>query len=114
MRGLAIRLTLGVALLVGAATANAEIAEPVGAIAMHGQPALPPDFAHLPYVNPDAPKGGRLDLASLGAFDSLTPKNGKAVSTAQGLGATVYHSLMPRSDGEPFTLYGLIAKSLEI
>jgi peptide/nickel transport system substrate-binding protein len=114
MRGLAIRLALSVALLVGAATANAEIGEPVGAIAMHGQPALPPDFAHLPYVNPDAPKGGRLDLAYLGAFDSLNPYNVKALSTAQGLVGNVYQSLMARSDDEPFTLYGLIAKSLEI
>ena len=31
------------------------------AIAMHGEPALGPDFANLPYVNPAAPKGGRLD-----------------------------------------------------
>jgi peptide/nickel transport system substrate-binding protein len=114
MRGLAIRLALSVALLVGGATANAEIGEPVGAIAMHGQPALPPDFAHLPYVNPDAPKGGRLDLAYLGAFDSLNPYNVKALSTAQGLVGNVYQSLMARSNDEPFTLYGLIAKSLEI
>ena len=31
------------------------------AIAMHGEPALPAGFAHLPYVNPDAPKGGALN-----------------------------------------------------
>ena len=42
-------------------------------IAMHGTPALPPDFAHLPYVNPDAPKGGRLRMGALGTFDSLNP-----------------------------------------
>ena len=30
------------------------------AIAMHGEPALPADFTHMPYANPDAPKGGRL------------------------------------------------------
>ena len=41
----------------------------------------------LPYVDPDAPKGGRLDLAYLGAFDSLNPYNVKALSTAQGLTA---------------------------
>ena len=80
---------------------------------MHGEPALPPDFAHLPYVNPDAPKGGRLNLAYLGAFDSLNPFNVKALSTAQGLIGNVYQSLMVRSADEPFTLYGLIAQSLE-
>jgi peptide/nickel transport system substrate-binding protein len=107
-----IRLALG-ALFVAAAPARAEIGRPVGAIAMHGEPALKADFKHLPYVNPDAPKGGRLDLAYLGAFDSLNPYNVKALSTAQGLIGNVYQSLMARSDDEPFTLYGLIAESLE-
>ena len=86
---------------------------PTYAIAMHGAPALGPGFAHLPYVDPDAPKGGRLDLAYLGAFDSLNPYNVKALSTAQGLVGNVYQSLMMRSADEPFTLYGLIARSIE-
>jgi peptide/nickel transport system substrate-binding protein len=67
----------------------------------------------LPYANPDAPKGGRLTLAYLGAFDSLNPYNVKALSTAQGLVGNVYQSLMMRSADEPFTLYGLIARSIE-
>ena len=92
---------------------RADEAPPTYAIAMHGAPALPPDFAHLPYVNPDAPKGGRLSLAFLGAFDSLNPYNVKALSTAQGLVGNVYQSLMIRSTDEPFTLYGLIARSVE-
>jgi peptide/nickel transport system substrate-binding protein len=96
-----------------AAPARAETDAPVNAIAMHGAPALPPGFRHLPYVNPDAPKGGRLNLAFLGAFDSLNPYNVKALSTAQGLIGAVYQSLMVRSDDEPFTLYGLIAETLE-
>src|SRR5208282_2887543 len=89
------------------------VGPPVSAIAMHGRPALPPDFDHLPYVNPEAPKGGRLNLAYLGAFDSLNPYNVKALSTAQGLVGNVYQSLMARSADEPFTLYGLIARSIE-
>jgi peptide/nickel transport system substrate-binding protein len=89
------------------------VGPPSGAIAMHGGPALPPDFDHLPYVNPQAPKGGALNLAYLGAFDSLNPYNVKALSTAQGLIGNVYQSLMTRSADEPFTLYGLIAKSIE-
>jgi peptide/nickel transport system substrate-binding protein len=113
MVGFLIRLALGVALFVAAPPASAEIGQPVAAIAMHGEPALNADFTHLPYANPDAPKGGRLDLAYLGAFDSLNPYNVKALSTAQGLVGNVYQSLMARSDDEPFTLYGLIAESLE-
>ena len=80
---------------------------------MHGAPALAAGFDHLPYANPDAPKGGRLALAYLGAFDSLNPYNVKALSTAQGLVGNVYQSLMARSADEPFTLYGLIAQSIE-
>src|SRR5271157_5412765 len=113
MTRFAIRCVLGAALLLHAVGARAEAGEPAGAIAMHGQPALPPGFSHLPYVNPEAPKGGRLALAFLGAFDSLNPYNVKALSTAQGLIGNVYQSLMVRSADEPFTLYGLIAKSLE-
>src|SRR5208282_1502903 len=89
------------------------VGPPVSAIAMHGRPALSPDFDHLPYASPEAPKGGRLNLAYLGAFDSLNPYNVKALSTAQGLVGNVYQSLMARSADEPFALYGLIAKSLE-
>ena len=110
---LLIRLTLRAALLGATPSAVAEVVAPVGAIAMHGEPALKADFKNLPYVNPDAPKGGRLDLACLGAFDSLNPYNVKALSTAQGLVGNVYQSLMARSDDEPFTLYGLIAESVE-
>ena len=79
---------------------------------MHGEPALPANFAALPYANPDAPKGGRLTLAYQGAFDSLNPYNVRALSTAQGLIGNVYQSLMTRSPDEPFTLYGLIAQSV--
>jgi peptide/nickel transport system substrate-binding protein len=113
MIGFSIRLALCAALLAGGTPAGAELGRPVGAIAMHGEPALDAGFTHLPYVNPDAPKGGRLDLAYLGAFDSLNPYNVKALSTAQGLAGNVYQTLMARSDDEPFTLYGLIAESLE-
>ena len=111
--GSSIDLALCAALSARRRRPGAELGPPVGAIAMHGEPALPADFAHLPYVNPDAPKGGRLNLAYLGAFDSLNPYNVKSLSTAEGLIGNVYQSLMARSDDEPFTLYGLIAESIE-
>ncbi|MGC2784689.1 MAG: extracellular solute-binding protein [Roseiarcus sp.] len=116
MIGWAIRSLLGAALaiaLMGPSAIAGGVGPPAGAIAMHGEPALPPGFDHLPYVNPQAPKGGTLNLAYLGAFDSLNPYNVKALSTAQGLIGNVYQSLMTRSADEPFTLYGLIAKSIE-
>lgn len=81
-------------------------------IAMHGDPALAPDFSHLPYVNPTAPKGGRLTLGELGSYDSLNPFLIRGVSPA-GIRGYVYESLMARSGAEPFSLYGLIAESIE-
>src|SRR6185295_12018654 len=53
------------------ATAGTAAAEPSYAIAMHGEPALPADFDHFPYVNPGAPKGGHIDYSVPGTFDSL-------------------------------------------
>jgi hypothetical protein len=47
--------------------------EPSHGIAMHGEPALPADFSNFPYVNPDAPKGGRVEYAWPGTFDSVNP-----------------------------------------
>ena len=80
---------------------------------MHGEPALPSDFTHLPYVNPDAPKGGRLRLGALGTYDSLNPFIIRGV-TPSGIREYVYESLMARSQDEPFTLYGLIAGSVDM
>jgi peptide/nickel transport system substrate-binding protein len=93
-------------------------AEPSYAIAMHGAPALPANFDHLPYANPDAPKGGRLVQGLLGTFDSLNPLivKGLPVQQVRGYGferGYVIESLMARGDDEPFTLYGLLAASVE-
>jgi peptide/nickel transport system substrate-binding protein len=87
--------------------------EVVHALAMHGTPKHAPGFRHFPYVNPDAPRGGRLVLGQLGTFDSLNPFTIKGVA-ASGLRDYVYESLLTRSGDEPFTLYGLIAESIEI
>ena len=82
------------------------------AIAMHGAPALPADFTHMPYADPDAPKGGRLVQGILGSFDSLNPLivRGLAVQQIRGY---VVESLMARGNDEAFTLYGLLARSVE-
>jgi peptide/nickel transport system substrate-binding protein len=88
------------------------------AIAMHGAPAMPADFTYMPYANPDAPKGGRLVESMLGTFDSLNPLivRGVAVQQIRGLPferGLVLESLMVRGNNEPFTLYGLLAKTVE-
>jgi peptide/nickel transport system substrate-binding protein len=88
------------------------------ALAMHGKPALPANFTHLPYFNPDAPKGGRLVWGNLGTFDSLNPMivRGIAVQQVRSFNferGYVIESLMARGEDEPFTLYGLLAKTVE-
>jgi peptide/nickel transport system substrate-binding protein len=102
-------LALTIALTIDAGSLSAEESN---AIAMHGAPALPVDFSHMPYANPDAPKGGRLVQGFLGTFDSLNPLivRGLAVQQIRGF---VVESLMARGNDEAFTLYGLLAKTVE-
>lgn len=105
------RAILGAAALAAVAALPAR-AEPAHGIAMYGDPALPAGFAHLPQVNPDAPKGGRIVFAESGSFDSLNPFIRKGRAPWQ-LPYLAYESLMGRSYDEPFTLYGLLAESVE-
>lgn len=91
------------------------------AIAMHGQPQLGTTFDHFPYTNPQAPKGGKITFGVVGTFDGLNPFVIRSFrTTARGLfadeqfGGLVYEALMVRSRDEPFTLYGLIAKTVEL
>jgi peptide/nickel transport system substrate-binding protein len=84
-------------------------------IAQFGAPALSSDFSHFPYANPDAPKGGRIRLGIRGSFANLNALNMKFMgggAPAQ-LWLCVYEPLMTRSQDEPNSLYGLVAKSVE-
>jgi microcin C transport system substrate-binding protein len=81
-------------------------------IAMHGDVKYPPGFAHFDYVDPGAPKGGRLALAAIGTFDSLNPYVLKG-NPAAGLGLVV-DTLTTQSQDEAFTEYGLLAETIEM
>ena len=91
---------------------NLAAAEPTHGIAMYGDPSLPPDFVSLPYANPDAPKGGTIVFGETGGFDSLNPYilKGRA---PWGIQSHVFETLMARNWDEPFSLYGLLAESIE-
>ncbi len=95
-------------------------AEPSHGIAMRGKPALPSNFTHLPYANPDAPQGGTLTYGVKGTFDDLNPFDLKSIRTGgRGVwdpvfGNLVYETLLKRSKDEPFTLYGLLAEKVEM
>ena len=79
---------------------------------MHGSPRETAGFDHFPYVNPDAPKGGRVTFSMQGSYDSLNPLIVRG-EPADGVRDYVYESLLARANDEPFTLYGLIAESVE-
>ncbi len=103
---------------VATAAANRASAAESYAIAMHGAPALPADFTHMPYADPDAPKGGRLVQGLLGTFDSLNPMIVRGIAVqqivaVQQMRGLVVESLMARGNDEAFTLYGLLASSVE-
>jgi peptide/nickel transport system substrate-binding protein len=93
--------------------ATALQAEPAHGIALYGTPKEPPGFTHFPYVNADAPKGGRLTMSAFGSFDSANPLIVRGVA-ANGIRDFVIESLMARGLDEPFTLYGLIAETVEV
>jgi microcin C transport system substrate-binding protein len=67
-----------------------------------------PDFAHFDYVNVNAPKGGKVRLATLGTFDSLNPFTIKGDAANPGVNET----LMKPSLDEPSSEYGLLAESM--
>ncbi len=84
-------------------------------IASHGEPALQDGFDHLPYANPDVPKGGQLRIALTGGFDSLNPYIVKgSYPPEMYYGNFIYETLLYRSSDEPFTMYAGLAEPLDI
>lgn len=81
-------------------------------IAMHGDLKYPSDFSHFEYVNPDAPKGGAVVQSAIGTFDSFNNFIVKG-TPADGLGY-IYDTLLASAQDEPFSLYGLLAESMEV
>ena len=79
-------------------------------MAMHGELKYGPDFTHFDYVNPQAPKGGEIRLSARGSFDSFHPFIPKG---DPAMGPT-FESLLTPSDDEPFSMYGLLAASMEV
>ena len=63
---------LALTLLPGAGRADPAVSTSY-AVSILSRPALPADFPHFPYVNPDAPKGGEVRLAAVGSYDSFNP-----------------------------------------
>ena len=116
-------------LLASTAWADSMPVVKTNALAVLGDPALPPDFPHFPYVNPNAPKGGSVTLATIGAYDNFNPfiLRGTAafglvspwvvLPGGSGAGTTIGHvweSLMTGSADEGSTAYAHLAESVEL
>ena len=115
-------------LLMSAPIARADVTRS-HAITVLGTPALPPNFPHFPYVNPDAPKGGSVTLGHTGTFDSFNPFILRGTSAfgmtspwlilpgGSGSGTSVGHvweSLLTGSADEGSTAYGHLAETIEL
>src|SRR5688572_18110153 len=100
-------------LVCAAASANASAAH---AYAQFGDIKYPAGFSHFGWTNPTAPKGGDIELVPplrITNFDKYNPFTLKGTS-APGLGALVFESLLTGTMDEPTTAYGLLAEDVEV
>ena len=79
-------------------------------VSLFGDLKYPADFKNFDYVNPNAPKGGKLRRAALGTFDTLNPFNLKG-NAAAGSGL-IYETLLSSSLDEASSEYGLLAEAV--
>lgn len=75
-------------------------------------PALPADYTHFPWVNPNAPKGGEIALTALGSFDSFNPFILRGTA-AVGVGM-IYDTLLTRNLDEQTAEYGALVETIEL
>ncbi|MCE8031772.1 MAG: extracellular solute-binding protein [Halomonas sp.] len=93
--------------------AEADEVPTVHGLALYDAPALPEDFSHFPYVNPEAPKGGSMTQSAVGSsFDSTNPFIIRG-TPAIGIGQ-IYDTLLTENVDEPFSVYGLLAEGIRL
>jgi microcin C transport system substrate-binding protein len=110
--------------LICALAASAGAAEKRHGLSAFGDLKYPADFKHFDYVNPDAPKGGRLATIGVGAiltFNSFNPfilrddaAQGLVTMVWSAIGPGLFDTLMSRALDEPDAMYGLVAHSVEV
>jgi microcin C transport system substrate-binding protein len=84
------------------------------AYAAYGEPKYPPGFAHFDYVNPDAPKGGTLNLNNPDrqtSFDKFNPYTVKG-NYPTGVRIFMFETLAVMAGDELSTMYGLLAREM--
>jgi microcin C transport system substrate-binding protein len=86
------------------------------AYAQFGDIKYSPGFSHFEWANPNAPKGGDLELVPplrITNFDKYNPFTLKGTAPP-GLTALVFESLLTGTFDEPTTGYGLLAEDVEV
>ncbi len=89
-----------------------EAASPAHGLSLFGDLKYGPDFPHFEYVDPNAPKGGLLHLATVDTYSTLNPFTLKGTSAA-GAGLP-FESLLEGSADEADAAYGLVAQSVAL
>ena len=80
------------------------------AFAVIGEPKYAVNFTHFDYVNPAAPKGGKVTLSATGTFDNFNRFALRGVAAART--ESLYDTLFVTSDDEPGSYYPLIADNV--
>lgn len=83
------------------------------ALALSGKPKYAERFSFFEYVNPNAPKGGKITLPAYGHFDSFNPFIFKGIAFSDGINLTL-ESLGYTPVDDQTTAYPLLAKKFEI
>jgi microcin C transport system substrate-binding protein len=102
------------ALIAGISLSQAQEPEWRHATSLTDQPRYPAGFPHFNYVNPQAPKGGLVRLASQGGFDTFNPILDTMGTVAPGLG--LLHDTLMTSSYDELDIsaeYGLLAEAVK-
>lgn len=106
-------LTLACALLALAGTVPAAAQQPEWRHggSLFGNLKYGPEWTHYDHVNADAPRGGTLNQAALGSYDSFNPfiVRGRSAAGLAYSGGLLYDTLLSQSVDQPSAAYGLVA-----
>jgi microcin C transport system substrate-binding protein len=82
------------------------------ALSLFGEVRYPAGFKHFEYVNPTAPKSGRVRQIAIGTFDNLNRVIAGLKGSIAGGIALIDDTLMESAEDEVSTAYGLLAESV--
>ena len=82
------------------------------ALSLFGEIRYSPGFKHFDYVNPKAPKGGRVRQIAIGTFDNLNRVVAGLKGSIAGGISVIDDTLMESAQDEVSTEYGLLAEAV--